>query len=149
MNTIITRGEIINKSEIRERFNELKEVYQNNKPYPHISIDHLLAEDAAKKAMRVFPKVKDAGWIHYVHVNEKKHGLYKMDLLPEYIQQVIQELNSPECVSYIGELTGIENLLPDDKLEGGGLHQTNRGGFFKFACRFYCISAKNHVGGGG
>jgi Rps23 Pro-64 3,4-dihydroxylase Tpa1-like proline 4-hydroxylase len=92
----------------------------------------------------VFPEVKDAGWIHYVHINEKKHGLNKLELLPEYIQEVIGELNSPEFIEYLCELTGIDNLLPDDRLEGGGLHQTNRGGYLNMHADFTVHPHKPH-----
>ncbi|CCH52286.1 hypothetical protein BN8_01274 [Fibrisoma limi BUZ 3] len=111
-------------------------VYQHNQPYPHIALENFLEEWAAEKALSEFPAVGDAGWIHYVHVNEKKHGLNKMDLLPPFIQTVIRELNSPRFVSYISQLTGIPNLLPDDSLEGGGLHQSKRNGFLNVHADF-------------
>ena len=81
-----------------------KEIYQTDTPYPHIVIDNFLNESVARKAMDSFPKVQDEGWIHYVHVNEKKHGLNKFDLLPPYIQKLIKELNTAEFVSYLSEL---------------------------------------------
>ncbi len=110
--------------------------YVKAEPYPHIILDNFLEEWAAEKARGEFPAVKDAGWIHYVHVNEKKHGLNKMDLLPPFIQQVITEMNSPEFVAYMSKLTGIEGLLPDEMLEGGGLHQSKRGGFLNVHADF-------------
>lgn len=110
--------------------------YVSRQPYPHIYLDNFLEEWAAEKAMGEFPAVKDDGWIHYVHVNEKKHGLNKMDLLPPFIREVIQEFNSPEFVAYMSKLTGIDNLLPDDMLEGGGLHQSMRGGFLNIHADF-------------
>lgn len=110
--------------------------YQRNEPYPHISFDDFLTSPAAEAAMAAFPAVTDAGWIHYVHVNEKKHGLNKMNLLPEAIQAVIREMNSPQFVAYLSQLTGIPNLLADDSLEGGGLHQSKRNGFLNVHADF-------------
>ncbi len=110
--------------------------YQQAAPYPHIVLDDFLRPEAAEAALAAFPAVSDAGWIHYVHVNEKKHGLNKMDLLPEAIQAVIREMNSPTFVAYLSELTGIPNLLPDDSLEGGGLHQSKRNGFLNVHADF-------------
>lgn len=110
--------------------------YQQNKPYPNIALDNFLTPQAAEAAMAAFPAVTDAGWIHYVHVNEKKHGLNKMELLPEPIQAVIREMNSPRFVAYISQLTGIPNLLADDSLEGGGLHQSKRNGFLNVHADF-------------
>ena len=113
-----------------------REVYQTDRPFPHIVIDHFLKESVAKTAMEAFPAVKDEGWIHYVHVNEKKHGLNKMELLPEYLQKLIAALNTPPFVSYLSKLTGIKNLIADNSLEGGGLHQTQRGGFLNIHADF-------------
>ncbi|TNE62592.1 MAG: 2OG-Fe(II) oxygenase [Bacteroidetes bacterium] len=110
--------------------------YQSAHPYPHGQFDNFLEASAARRAMEAFPKVKDDGWIHYVHVNEKKHGLNKMDLIPADIQQVIQELNSDAFVQILSRLTGIEGLKADPSLEGGGLHQTQRGGFLNIHADF-------------
>jgi Rps23 Pro-64 3,4-dihydroxylase Tpa1-like proline 4-hydroxylase len=123
--------------ELRYESIELQQqLYQNNQPYPHIVIEDFLTASVAKKAMEAFPKVKDEGWIHYVHVNEKKHGLNKLELLPNYIQGVISELNKPEFVAYLSKLTGIDNLIADDSLEGGGLHQTEKGGYLNIHADF-------------
>ena len=110
--------------------------YQHAQPYPHIVLDDFLEPWAAQKALEAFPQVSDAGWIHYVHVNEKKHGLNKMDLLPAFIQTLIAELNSPPFVRLMSELTGIPGLLADDLLEGGGLHQSMRGGYLNVHADF-------------
>jgi len=115
---------------------DLKSAYQSDQPFPHIVLDNFLESHAAQKAMEAFPAVKDEGWIHYVHVNEKKHGLNKMELLPAYIQTVIQELNSKKFVELLSELTGIDNLLADNSLEGGGLHQSQRNGFLNIHADF-------------
>ena len=46
------------------------------------------------------------------------------------------ELNKEEFVSALSELTGIKGLKPDPSLEGGGLHQTQRGGFLNIHADF-------------
>lgn len=114
----------------------LSKAYRQAAPYPHITLENFLQPDAAEQALAAFPAVQDAGWIHYVHVNEKKHGLNKLELLPPYIQHVIGSLNSPEFVAWLSELTGIPNLVSDDMLEGGGLHQSKRNGFLNVHADF-------------
>ena len=129
-------SDILNIERWRKQLPGLIKSYQTDLPFPHISLDGFLENAAAVKAMQAFPAVKDEGWIHYVHVNEKKHGLNKMELLPEYIQRLIKVLNSNECVSFISELTGIDNLVADHTLEGGGLHQSQRGGYLNIHADF-------------
>lgn len=110
--------------------------YGHARPYPHIQLDHFLEDQAAELALAEFPSVKDEGWIHYVHINEKKHGLNKMELLPPFIQEIIREMNSDAFVAYLSELTGIPGLKSDDMLEGGGLHQSKRNGFLNVHADF-------------
>lgn len=131
-----SKQQIVDLPKWRIDLESRKEKYHTAQPYPFIVIDHFLEEWAAKKAMTQFPKVQDEGWIHYVHVNEKKHGLNKMDLLPPFIQEVIKELNSPAFVKFVSELTGIPDLKADEMLEGGGLHQSKRGGFLNIHADF-------------
>ncbi len=117
-------------------FEEQASVYQSAHPYPHGQFENFLENPAARSAMEAFPKVKDEGWIHYMHVNEKKHGLNKMDLIPPFLQEVIRQLNSAEFVQSLSRLTGIEGLKPDPSLEGGGLHQSQRGGYLNIHADF-------------
>jgi hypothetical protein len=102
--------------------------YRGASPFPHIVIDNFLERDVADQLFANFPNVAEEGWIHYVHYNERKHGLNKIDLLPKSIQQCIGTLNSTAFLSFLTTLTGIKGLLADTSLEGGGLHQTERHG---------------------
>ena len=83
-----------------------------------------------------FPPIKDEGWIHYVHFNEKKGGLNKRDLIPASLRAIIDELNSPRFVTFLSNMTGIEGLMADTAMEGGGLHQIERGGFLNIHADF-------------
>ena len=131
-----TSRQIIDLDKWRQRFSRHAAGYQKAHPYPHAQFDDFLEEWAATEAMNAFPKVKDNGWIHYVHLNEKKHGLNKMDLIPAFLQEVIRQLNSDEFVKILSQLTGIEGLKADPTLEGGGLHQSQRGGFLNIHADF-------------
>ena len=121
---------------IKAAFKLKEKQYQSASPFPSIYIDDFINEDAANRALDSFPKVKDQGWIHYMHVNEKKHGLNKRDLLPSEVNEVIDAFNTPEFVSALSNFTGIQNLVPDEMLEGGGLHQTENGGFLNIHADF-------------
>lgn len=102
--------------------------FKNATPFKHIVIDHFLNEDVANSIYSHFPDVDTEGWIHYLHFNENKHGLNKRNLIPAPILNVIDYLNSTEFVSQLSSFTGIPNLVADPSLEGGGIHQTKRGG---------------------
>jgi Rps23 Pro-64 3,4-dihydroxylase Tpa1-like proline 4-hydroxylase len=116
--------------------NELRQRYMNNSPYPHIAIDNFLKQEIIEEVHRDFPAVHDEGWIHYLHYNEKKHGLNKMELLPASARSLIHELNTPAFISFLEKITGINNLKADESMEGGGLHQTVKGGFLNIHADF-------------
>ena len=103
--------------------------YRQNNPVPHLFFPDFLEADLAHMLAREFPAPTTEAWIHYQHQNENKLGMTKRELFPPMLGEVADELNSPEFVSWLSDLTGIRNLLPDPLLEGGGLHQSGPGGF--------------------
>lgn len=103
--------------------------YQQNNPVPHLFLPDFLDADLAQTLAEEFPAPTTEEWIHYQHQNENKLGMTKRELFPPALGEVADELNSPEFVSWLSDLTGIRNLLPDPLLEGGGLHQSGPGGF--------------------
>jgi|ERR1700733_3652518 hypothetical protein len=103
--------------------------YQNNHPIPHIFLTDFLELPVARQIAEEFPAPNTAAWTHYQHHNENKLGMAKRECFPLELGAVVDELNSPEFVSWLSELTGIPGLMADSMLEGGGLHQSGRGGF--------------------
>ncbi len=113
------------------------EKYSSAQPFPHIVFRSFLEVQAAEKTLEVFPEVHNKGWIHYIHINEKKHGLNRLELLPAFIRnEIIRELNSKEFIAYLEKLTGISGLLADPSFEGGGIHLTERSGFLNIHADF-------------
>lgn len=96
---------------------------------PHVFLKDFLDPDVVVAASREFPAVDTAAWTHYQHQNENKHGMTKRQAFPALLGALTDELNSPEFVAWLSELTGIPDLMADPLLEGGGLHQSGRGGF--------------------
>ena len=131
-----TKTRFIDLEKWKSQTSELRKKYDTDTPFPHIIIDDFLNPDELEKAEKEFPPVDDAGWIHYLHFNEKKHGLNKMEMIPENCRELIQELNSPDFITWLEEVTGIKGLLPDESLEGGGLHQSKKGGFLNIHADF-------------
>lgn len=103
--------------------------YQNNRPFPHIHLVDFLDPEVAHEIAAEFPASGTEAWTQYKHHNENKQGMAKRELFPPKLRAVADELNSPEFVTWLSRLTGIPGLMPDPSLEGGGLHQSSRGGF--------------------
>ncbi len=107
----------------------LAQDYQNAPPYPHLYFQNFLDDDIVLAMSREFPHHSEQFWIEYKHINENKAGLHVRDKLPDLIGKVVDELNSPRFVALLSKVTGIEGLLADDTIEGGGIHQAETGGF--------------------
>jgi len=103
--------------------------YRRSRPVPHIFLTEFFSDEIARSACAEFPAVDTVAWTHWQHHNENKHGMTKRELFPPLLGAIADELNSPEFVEWLSDLTGIPHLLADTSLEGGGLHQSGRGGF--------------------
>lgn len=110
--------------------------YRTNRPMPHIHLAELLQPEAALRMAREFPSAGEGPWTRYRHYNENKFGLTDWKLFPSALQQAVLSLNSPFFVSLLSKLAGIPHLLPDPRLEGGGLHFCRRGGYLNLHSDF-------------
>ena len=108
---------------------ELAEQYRRNHPCPHVLLKNFLEPDIALEISREFPEPKSDSWTQYKHANENKLGMPKRELFPPLLGAVTDELNSPDFVAWVSQLTGIPGLVADPMLEGGGLHQSGPGGY--------------------
>jgi hypothetical protein len=126
----------LNIEDLRERLSVLKTEFATAHPYQHVVIDNFLPENVFQQAMANFDVVSKEQWTGYLHVNERKFANSNPATWGPTLQQIARELNTPEFVSLLEELTGINNLLVDPTFEGGGLHQSLRGGFLNMHADF-------------
>lgn len=108
---------------------ELSRRYRSNRPVPHIYLANFIDPAVARAAAQEFPRPDSDAWTHYQHQNENKHGMTKRSLFPPTVGEVSDALNSPDFLRWLSTLTGVPDLMADPFLEGGGLHQSGRGGF--------------------
>lgn len=120
----------------RGQLPQLAERYQAAHPFPHIQLTNFLDDRAARSLAGQFPRPSSDAWIQYKHFNENKSGLTQRELFPEGLRTLVDELNSPQFLEWLSQLTGISDLIADPALEGGGLHQSGRGGFLNLHTDF-------------
>src|SRR5688572_26744797 len=111
------------------KLDNLRAEYASGDPYSHVVMDDFLSPEVIQRMLGEFPGIASGEWIHYVHYNERKFGKTDREAFGPTIGAVVDELNSPRFLRFLQDVTGIEDLLQDDSLEGGGLHQSERGGF--------------------
>jgi len=99
-------------------------------PFAHIAIDDFLTVEACDALLDEFEKPSESGgWGHYVHYNERKLGATQLEKMGPRTQEIVAALSSQAFLDWLEKVTGIEALVPDPELDGGGLHKIERGGF--------------------
>lgn len=104
--------------------------YRQADPFPHVVLDDFLRPDAAAALADAIPAA-DSGlpWDRYAAEGfEMKLASSREDVLPETVCRALHELNAGPMLRFLEALTGIDHLLPDPHLLGGGVHLVGRGG---------------------
>ena len=126
----------VNLPRLLDNVDDLAAAYQSAQPYPHIVLDDVLHPDVFAQAAAEFPGIRDEFWKGYLHVNETKYSNTAPDTWNPTLRAVAEEFCSPAFVGFLEKLTGIDNLLADWSMDGGGLHQTLRGGHLNLHADF-------------
>ena len=129
-------GLAIDLERLTDQLPQLRERYASAQPFPHVVLDDFLAPDVAQRAAQEFSSVDHDDWISFMHVNERKFSNPDVLNWGPTLQSVAGELNSPAFVRFLCQLTGIDDLIVDESMEGGGLHQSVSGGFLNIHADF-------------
>jgi Rps23 Pro-64 3,4-dihydroxylase Tpa1-like proline 4-hydroxylase len=113
-----------------------REAYRSATPFPHIVIDELLPEEVLDAVLAEFPSPQAADWFAFDSPLERKLATKEDSPMGPATRHLLAELNSAAFVDFLERLTGIEGLVPDPHLVGGGLHQIERGGHLKVHADF-------------
>lgn len=104
--------------------------YQTARPFSHIFFDDFLPSEALDEVLKEFPDIDNPQWhLFKSETDNDKFGSTKYELIPPYTRYVLDQLNTPPFLRFLEKLTGIEHLIPDPYYQGGGMHQTKRGGW--------------------
>lgn len=109
--------------------------YQGASPYPHIVIDEAFAEDRVHDAaveVRELPVPAERDF----YGTRFKRRLSELDEMPAVTRGLVEEMQSQPFLDWLEQVTGIEGLVSDPGLEGGGVHQIGHGGFLKIHTDF-------------
>ena len=118
-------------TELQERVGDDAARYAGAQPFPHIVIDGFLQPDALQRAIAEFPPpqaIED--WRRADAVDVQGRVAQKLKLghsdelrFGDSLRALVHELHSAPFLRYLERLTGIDGLLPDAHMTGGGLHQ--------------------------
>jgi hypothetical protein len=120
----------LDRAALQEIARQRASQYQSAQPFPHIVLDDFLPQAVIDACIEEFPAPEQIDWrILTDEGHSKKLSTKDEALMGPVTRQVIAQLNGGTMISFLEELTGIDGLVPDPHLEGGGLHQLPRGGF--------------------
>ena len=119
----------INFESLQERGKVIRDDFQSRKPFRYTMFENFFRPEVSGLLYEGYPSVQDGMWDSTTYVDQKnkfqKNNFEKGSLF----NGVFQELNSPDFLSWLESVTGINDLIGDDELFGGGLHQSINGAF--------------------
>jgi Rps23 Pro-64 3,4-dihydroxylase Tpa1-like proline 4-hydroxylase len=109
----------------------LRQQFAAASPFPFVKIEGFLDPAFARRVAAAYPKFEDAAkqGLAFNGVNEKKKvQITDTKLFAAPVAQLNDALASSEFLSDLSYITGIPDLLADERLVGGGIHVTGPGG---------------------
>jgi hypothetical protein len=125
----ISDGLRMNAKEARALGSLLSQDYRSANPFPHVVLDNILPDGLIRRLYQHFPMQKlDNDVVFDIGYG----GHHKRQVMPEdcdaFVRQFFHFMNSQPVLEFLEGLTGIDALLPDPYFNGGGFHETSRGG---------------------
>lgn len=110
---------------------EIIKRFRTAEPFPHIVLDGVISPTLMEQVSASYPSYDEARKLGREF--RKKQELYKIGIFnyedfPAPVQQLSDAFSDPCFIDFLTGLTGIERLLADPDLVGGGMHLTKPGG---------------------
>ncbi len=106
----------------------LTNLFQNARPFPHVTIDQFLVPELAESLHVQFPVYCPDHWFEYRNPLELKFAHNDIQKMPQTFQNLFDALASPTIINIFRKITGIPDLEADEYLHGSGLHLHPRNG---------------------
>jgi hypothetical protein len=114
---------------------DLAATYRAASPFPHAVIEDYFDGARIVRAAREVAGLHAPGSAEF-YGQHLKGGTQDRQAMGQTAAGLIDEMNSPAFVRWLEWLTGIDGLISDTDLFGGGVHQVKPGGFLKIHTDF-------------
>ena len=120
----------INFSDLQNRKASIKEDYQSKKPFRYVVFENFFSPEKADEIYSNYPAIEDGKWDGTTYLDQK-NKFQKTKFEKDSVMDIVfREMNSPEFLKWLQDVTEMEvELVGDDELFGGGLHQSTNGAF--------------------
>ena len=109
----------------------LRSLFDTAYPFPHLVIDNLFDPALLHGMLADYGRLSDEDWIKYDNANELKFGTRPNVRLGPGSQSYFDLIHRAKFTQFLSAITGIDALVTDPILRGGGLHEIPVGGKFK------------------
>ena len=122
---------LLNTACLDNRLPALKDEWRSTAtPPPLVVADDLLYPEKRQEIFESFPCELWPEWDEIGDsLQSKKLSCERIQVFPQSLSALIHELNSSPTLRFLEEVTGIEGLIPDPHMWGGGLHLMRPGGY--------------------
>lgn len=110
--------------------------YADASPFPHAVLEGLVPEALLDAVLNEFPRPDSEAWRRYADKHQRKLANEVEARFGPATRHVVSLFNSSAFLTFLERLTGIDGLIPDPHLRGGGLHQIERGGHLEVHADF-------------
>jgi len=111
---------IINKENLRQEFSKHDQINS-------CFLDDLLPLEIAKSIYKAFPSADEMA-IHR-SLRENKRIAAQMDLYDPILEEIVYAFQDRRIVDIVEDITGLKEMVPDDKLYAGGISLMATGNF--------------------
>lgn len=106
---------------------QLRAEFERARPFPHVVIDEFVRCEPV--VSQQFPGREWPHWEGYGDIYQARKSICSdLDVIPRPFSDIIRESATPRFLEFLESLTGVQPLIPDPYLAGGGLHASGGGG---------------------
>ena len=113
-----------------EQCDRLSQDMRQATPFPHLVIDDLFDKTMLGRILPEFD-AKAEGWTSFRSQMQVKLATMPGAALPPAAQTYFDVVYSGRFLRLLSHVTGIDGLIPDPSLFGGGMHEVPEGGHFQ------------------
>ena len=119
---------ILSHGRLKQLLQEHAPAYRSAEPFPHVVIDDLLDASLLDDVLAEFDASDRSRWHHTQRDTERKSSTEDFQHFGPATRAVLSQFNAAPFLGFLEEMTGIEGLVADPHLRGGGLHEIRRDG---------------------
>ena len=119
---------VISAKDLKRIVKHQGQQYRDASPFPNIVLDNFVDGGILQRVASEVAAMDRSAWHRTASAHERKLSTEDESTFGPFTRRMFSALNSSAFVTFLEDLTGIDGLIADPHLRGGGLHEIERGG---------------------